>query len=492
MSRRSAIISTSLTAGVLLLAAGLRLWASWDDFWLDEIWSWALIQQAVTSWSDVLLNLRHENNHYLNTWWIYALGPDVDWRWYRLPAVILGVGVVDLQRRIAADFSIAAMWLVTILSVPSYLLVHYSSEARGYAYLMFFSLAAYVLLQRCLPPSPNSKLPARKPSTGWYWLSVVFFCLCCIAGCFGHPAFLLVFIALGVWAMVRICRVRWLWQQKLIVLVRLFAVPTICLGAFWLFNLSALQNSSGPRGDPWIVGVETLSLMVGGPADGAGALIVGGLVALAIVAELILLARERDDRCVAWFGMIAAPLALIVITGRKEVYPRYYLGAVVFLDVALADLAARCLACGRSGRVAVILVCIATAVGNSIHLARLYEYGRGHSWEVVRWIESHTQETDILIGSDFDFRHGLVLQYYSRFLQPEKRLVYVPLQRWPHGGPAWLLTHSVDAVWEPEPEIIEGAGNRYLRVRIFPYAGLSGWHTAVYHNANQKIESESK
>jgi hypothetical protein len=278
---------------------------------------------------------------------------------------------------------------------------------------MLFAMASYLLLERCLPLIPSPTLATRKAGFGWYWLCVFLFGVSCVAGCLGHPAYLLVYISLGLWALVRIVRMRWLWQQKLIVLIRLFWAPTLCLGLLWLINLSGLVNSSGPPGDPWIVAIETLSLMAGGPAEGDGALLIGGLVGVAVVTELILLARERDDRWVAWLGMIAGPLLLIVLTGRKEVYPRYYLGAVVFLYVALADLAARCAARCRTGRVAVMIACAAITFGNGIHLARLYEHGRGRAFEMVRWIESHTQGQEVSIGSDFDFRHSLVLQYYG-------------------------------------------------------------------------------
>ena len=329
-------------------------------------------------------------------------------------AVILGVGVVAMLRRIAADFSPTAMWIVTVLTVPSYLLVHYSSEARGYSYLMFFAAGTSYLAAAavCLPLVPSTTSPGCfKSDPRSYWLCVILFGFSCVAGCLGHPAFLLTYVALGLWALVRIVRMPWLWQQKVIVMIRLFWAPTLCLGLLWLINLSGLVNSSGPPGDPWIVAIKTLSMMVGGPVEGDGALLVGGLAMVAIIIEMILLARERDDRWVAWLGMIAGPLLLIVVTERREVYPRYYLGAVVFLYVALADLAARC--AGR-GRVAVIVVCAAITFGNGIHLVRLYEYGRGHASEVVRWIESQTQGPDIVISSDFDFRHSLVLQYLPR------------------------------------------------------------------------------
>lgn len=470
------------TAVVLVVAAGLRLWASWDDFWLDEIWTWVLVQQHVSTWSDVLLVLSHENNHFLNTWWIFALGPDVDWRWYRLPPVLLGAGTVLMLRHAAAESGVACVRVVTLLTVPSYLLVHYSSEARGYAYFLFFAVGAYLLLNTCLPPLRSGLPQADVRPRQWPWF-VGLFGLCCIAGCLGHPAFLLVFVALCLWAGVRVGRMRWRWDEKLAVLIQLFLVPTLGLGALWVLNLSEMVNGGGPEGEPLVVALETLSLMVGGPESGVIAMVIGGLMALAIAVALVLLARAGDDRWVLWLGLTAGPILLIVVTQRKEVYPRYYLGAVVFLYLVMAQLASRVwVTCGRAGRIAVIVLSSVITFGNGIHLARLYEFGRGRGLTMVRWIDEHTTGREVVISSDHDFRHSRVLIYGSSRLKSGKPFVYLPMASLSSESPEWLLTHSFQPGWVPE-EQINVAGKQYRLVRVFRYAGLSGWHTAVYQHA---------
>ena len=90
---------TGIACGVILVASGLvRFSAALGDFWLDEIWSWnwswSIAGTVLTSDWDILTKIHHDNNHYLNTWFIYLLGPDRHWIVYRLPSVIAGIGTV--------------------------------------------------------------------------------------------------------------------------------------------------------------------------------------------------------------------------------------------------------------------------------------------------------------------------------------------------------------------------------------------------------------
>src|SRR5882757_2275379 len=70
----------------IVLAVVLRFWASLDNFWLDEIWSWMMAAQ-LKSPLEVVTRLHHDNNHYVNTFVLYVLGGDAPTYLYRLPAV---------------------------------------------------------------------------------------------------------------------------------------------------------------------------------------------------------------------------------------------------------------------------------------------------------------------------------------------------------------------------------------------------------------------
>ncbi len=470
------IVLVALAACLLRLAAGL------DDFWLDEIWSWALVREQVKHPLDILVALRHDNNHLLTSWWIYTLGPDVDWRWYRLPSVLLGSATVLLARRAVQRDGLHAVRAVTLLTAPSYLLIQYTSEARGYAGMMFAVAACLVLLQRLLPPG-RSEAP-RPRASGWrrgldlglFWLSAMF-------GCLAHATFYYAFAALGLWAACRILTSRTMWLSKFAELLALFLLPGLFAMALWLVSYLQLQIGGGDIENPWLVAAATASLLLGGPAAGEGILLGALLLAIMVGIEVVVLIRAGDDRWVLWLAIVIVPAVLIAVLGHEVVYPRYFLATVVCLQIALGCLLGRALARRGALRIMAWGALAAITLGNGLHLQTLFQEGRGHPAAVVRWMAERTAGDQVLVGSDNAFRHGLVLAYYLRELPPDKSLMHFGTGPWPPGGPEWLLLHNQDLEWAPEPELIVADGLRFRLEKVFPYAGLSGWQTAAYRNA---------
>jgi hypothetical protein len=158
----------------ILFAFGLRFTAATGPLWLDEIWSLELARQA-TSTTAVLTDLRTDNNHVLNTLYLRAVGPNHAPIVYRLPAVILGTVSVGLGGWIAARWGRVESITAFTLLASSYLLVHYSSEARGYSAALFCALCGWEALLRYLDT-------AR-------WLSVAVFWSSCVCGLVAHPIF---------------------------------------------------------------------------------------------------------------------------------------------------------------------------------------------------------------------------------------------------------------------------------------------------------------
>src|SRR5262245_974209 len=76
-------------------ATVVRVAGLFTDFWLDEIWSWMLVRQ-VSSPLAIFTAIPHDNNHWLNSLFIYCLGTRQHWYVYRLLSVVTGIASVGL------------------------------------------------------------------------------------------------------------------------------------------------------------------------------------------------------------------------------------------------------------------------------------------------------------------------------------------------------------------------------------------------------------
>ena len=74
-----------LALGLFVIGLALRLAAGHNPLWLDEIWSVELARQA-SSVYEIFTRFRVDNNHLLNTLWLYSIGPADVWILYRLPS----------------------------------------------------------------------------------------------------------------------------------------------------------------------------------------------------------------------------------------------------------------------------------------------------------------------------------------------------------------------------------------------------------------------
>ena len=105
---------------------------------------------------------RTDNNHLLNTLWIYAVGDRPTWFAYRLFSILTGSAAIAATglalRRVGRVESLVA----AVLVAASYPMIVYSSEARGYAPAVFFAATAirlYALSISSRAGRPSSSRP---------------------------------------------------------------------------------------------------------------------------------------------------------------------------------------------------------------------------------------------------------------------------------------------------------------------------------------------
>ncbi len=473
--RLSSIAGVAAAAIAIAFAVVLRFWASLNDFWLDEIWSWTMAMR-LKSPLDVILRVHHDNNHYLNTLVLYAFGKDAPIYLYRLPAVIAGIGTVLLCGVVARRWSRVAAVTAMILTGCSFLLIEYSSEARGYAYVLFFAMASFAAIQQSLD----------RPRALW---DVLFACFA-ILGFLSHLTFLFAYVALVAWSFWRrIRRDVWVSRRHIVPLVFQILVPAAFMVFLYFVDLRYIVVGGGDENSVWAVIAQGISAAFGGPLEGPATIWIAVTVTVIALGALFLVYRSGSDLWVPLLiGIFVAPIIIVLVAQPKWPYPRYFLVSFLFLQL-LVSWFLGWIYYRPYGKIVYLLILTVILSGNAILTAKLLKYGRGSYQAAVRYMLDQTFGPRVLVASDHDFRNKTILAFYFPRAGDQNRAGYFDIGKWPREGPEWVVFHAVTQEFSPPKAFKDDQGNIYELAKVYPFAGLSGFHWALYHNQNRPTNS---
>jgi hypothetical protein len=356
--------------------------------------------------------------------------------------------------------------LAMLLTADSYLLIHYSSEARGYGPAVFFDFLAFDFLETYL-------------AVGGRWRAVGFWAAS-VLSLLSHLMFVLVYAAFVLWSCARLVERGRGWRHVLGELAVCHAVPLAAFALLYVLDIRHLVIGGAPEYPVTQVLLSTLALTIGGPDTGWQAAVSAIAAAGLVVAALVRLRRAGSDRWVFYLMAVVVTPALFAATRPQALFVRYFLGSVAFLLLLLAELFGGMIRRGGRQRLAACLLLAAILAGNAWHTAWLLRVGRGDYLGALRYMAEHTLGRTVTIGSDHDFRNRFVLAYYTKYLGDAKDVVYYDQDAWPQQGPEWLLLHRISE-GKPPPTVLPKSGHRYRLVKHYPHAALSGWDWYVYH-----------
>ena len=450
-------------AGAVVLAgAVLRILGAGGDLWLDEVWSVELARVAGSAGA-VFTQLHHDNNHHLNTLWLLALGYDAGALPLRMLSVAAGTAAIAVAAVGDARRSLSILARAFLLSF-SYVAIHYGSEARGYGLALLFAVVAYVSMDRFL-------LTGR---LAW----AVAFAASAVLGLLSHLTFLYAVLAFLAWG----AAVAWRERGSRSLargLTAAFLPPAACLAVLWTIDLRFLVVGGGPPYRFQDVLLEFLRATFGIPGGALGWL---GLAALGLsVASLVRLIRARDLRWVFFVVVIViAPAATLGVLKPQYLAPRYFVVTVPFVLWLCADGLAWMSRTGRAGSALATALAVLFLAGNVAQAERLVRLGRGQYRAALEYIVRTDPGPVATVGSDNDFRNATVIRRHLPAIQGAARLRYVQSAEWTAMPPNWALAHRFEGDPPPDEVVVAGNGDRYVLVRVFPYAGLSGWDWYVY------------
>jgi hypothetical protein len=451
---------------VIALATALRLIPCFDDFWLDEIWAYFFARE-IHGPLGVFTEIHHSNNHHLMSLFMVAIGDQRHWVVYRIPSLLAGVGTIPLAAAIARRRGRLEAVFAGLLTSFAFVLIQYSSEARGYASVIFFALAAYLSLTRFL------ERPTR--------LRAFLFGGAVVLGVLSQLIFVFFYLGAFLWSLVRLHRTSTGKIRLLRNLAALHTAPALALGALYWVDLRHMQVGAG---EP-ISAASLLAASVGstlglpmGPlfAVPAGILLVGTLGL-----SLWRLRVEKDDSW--WFYLVTivvAPAVVLLITKPEMLAVRYFVVGAAFYLILVGFLLADLWRLRPHGRQLAGIAMVLFLFGNGVHIAAFLRDGRGSYLKAARLMAAQTPGRTIRVGLDHEFRTGLTLRYYARYLSPEKEIEFYPRDRWPKEGPDWILTHSVARPEQAKAFARDPYGNTYTLAGAYDAAGLSGFYWRLY------------
>jgi hypothetical protein len=453
----------------------LRVLAALTDFWLDEIltleWArgfsyWGLAADPLT---------RHDNNHVLNSMWlrfVESFGVPDHWLPYRLLAIVTGVvasiamGCIGWRRSpiegvIAAGFGSL-----------SFVLVHYSSECRGYAPVCCFALLSFLVVDRAL----------RRPGV---WASVALAC-CAVLGVLSHSTYAFAYIGFCVWSVA--AGRAGAPGGTLPALVRLHAFPFVFLALIYFLRIRGMVIGGGPEfGVPRAL-TNTMAHVVGWAWTGGWQGYVAAAAAVVLTtAACVLRVRERRLEDSSWVFfvtiVVVTPLLTAFVLRPDIIFMRYFLVAVPFVMLLVAGVLARLWVCCGRGRIAAVLLLSVIAALNAWRMQGLLTAGRGQYLEALRYIVAQDPSPEIRVTGLPELHVDRLVGFYNRFLL--RKITFV--KREEARQPGWIIfetQHPLPAMPPGKKHSISSYGAFYDRQAVYPYASMSGAHWYLLRRSN--------
>ncbi|NLF24753.1 MAG: glycosyltransferase family 39 protein [Deltaproteobacteria bacterium] len=462
----------------LIVGSWLRIQGVFcTEFWLDEIWSLTLAER-LTSFTEVFQTLTSDNNHILNTLFLYFLGDAQPWFWYRLPALICGITILPLAAAAEYRRGPASQVIAVTLFSFSFLMVLYSSEARGYSPMLLSVVLCTYLLEKHLETGSKISL----------WL----FNLGVVLGFLSHFSFILFYAGALSWSGFVLLRPR-LSAAAIGRMLKLHALPLALVSALYFGHIRFLTPGSSDLLPRTEIVLTAISLVWGGPVfsrnqlelGAVGLLLVAALVTMT-AGELRRLAKAGDHRWIFFLTtLLIAPAGVLIIFEPRVLSVRYFLSALACFYFLAAGMLAYMFRRGGAERGIALVMLGVFMAGNIVHLWHFSRDGRGHFKEALTVIANSSSEGQVCITSDQDFRHEMLLNYYRPQVQGAKRIRYTAITDSQQCKAQWFIKHSPDRNERPPQSFSTPDGMHYQLAATYRHATQSGWSIFLYRNRSR-------
>ena len=458
----------------------LRIVMAQGDLWLDEAWSLKLVAGISSPWA-VFWEISHDNNHFLNSFWLSWLGPEAPAWAYRVPSVVFGTLAIPIAAGIGwrrgRVGAVVAAWFVA-LSMP---LVIYGSEARGYAGLVACSLVAIASFEPAFDGLMVGQTPGRSQATWILGLSIGIGTLC-------HLTMLATLAIPGLTAALRLKSSGRNLGTCIDLTTTLFGPSLLCLLPAMAAILAGLVYRGGfETGDVVTFTISDFGAGFGGMLRcmlGLPRVVPTSLVFF-VATALVVVAFTVDGiapllRSLGFAGLIVLPAGMAFAHLPNLEFPRYFLVPGLVSLLIEADLVGRLWGRGSTiPCVAAISLLCATTIGQAAADLSAVVAGRGASGEALSIM---AQDGRAAYSSDSQFKSATVAEVAAR--RQHIALTYVSADRFCSDVPDWYIVTDGEA---EAPSLISlGQGScsvPFAKRATFPASELSGMRWILYRRS---------
>jgi hypothetical protein len=423
--------------------------------------------------------LHHDNNHPLNTLYLYLLGTPNALLSYRFAAIGSGMGCILLIGYTAwKQWGEREALLSIVLTATSFPILLYSTEARGYAPAMMLAVAAYVAWRRHTESSGKT--------------SLLLFWSASILGLLAHGTFVIVMIAFAFGQMAE-QRGSVSIPQRIFQVAKVHLPPMLFVVWWYGYFLRSMLIGGGEPSGGWPVIGQASSLLLGLPDTPAFHLVAMAGVLFVTFIGVSYLRRAHEGQWLFFLSvLLIAPAMLLAFSYPHNFYFRYFLVSFPFFLLLASRLI--CLGWRRfdNGQRGLLALGIAVFLAGNIQRDYfLLKIGRGQYSAAVAYMLRQSPPGQVRVGSDHDFRNPLVLEFYASRRQDGNRLLYVDQSHLSQLPPEWFLLHSQDLNYVPPPQIeLKNVGG-YSLTKRFGFAGVSGFNWFLYRRSRSQTAPTS-
>jgi hypothetical protein len=453
-------------AALTLAGFVLRLLCARGDLWLDEIWSLQNLAQIAHA-GEIFYAISQDNNHYLNSLWLFVVGPDAPSYVIRFEAILCGTLTIPVAAKLASRAGREAALAAATLVAVGAIFVHYGSEARGYAGFVLMLFVAAETLENYLED------PAKTRHRAGFALAVAFGALFHIA-MVEAAAILIAATMARVAFRTRSLKATAIAARDLCLAAALGLLPALCCIAAGLFYTHKIQfGIQVPFSFAGLInGVSALFDATLGFTLALSALL--GLVAALLWVGLALALVPGERRILPAFTIFLPPLLAILVHLPNVHIPRFHLIATLGLVLLFAESTAILWRRGRrAATLAMALICLG---GNGLEVASLLARGRGDYRAIIAHMEANGGGT---YASNMEAEVIRTIRFYDRDLGG--RLIPADDAAWCSAPPRWFIISD-----DPEGESQSRSFGPphcalpFAREEVMIPASLSGLRWALY------------